>query len=69
LQDAFENVPELLLDHVTVPVGAFGPDSWTVALQVVAESTTTLDREQVTPRSVTLKIAAGLLVPSPAVTV
>ena len=41
MQDVFENLPEPLLDHVTLPVGALVPDSWIVALQVVAEPTTT----------------------------
>jgi hypothetical protein len=41
LQDACENVPELLLDQDTFPVGTTEPSVWTVATQVVAEPTIT----------------------------
>ncbi len=64
VQDALENVPKPLLDHVTVPAGAAVLDSWTVAVQVVAEPTTTVDFEHVTPRSVTVNVAVALLISS-----
>jgi hypothetical protein len=64
LQDALENLPELLVDHVILPVGAPVPDPWAVALHVVVEPTTRVDGEHVTPRRFTVNVAVGLATPS-----
>jgi len=62
LQEAFENLPEPLLDQAILPVGA-GPSRGTVASQSVAEPTTTgvglHDSVRAGPTSVLTESVAG----------